>query len=321
MMGEEPLIQILMATYNGSEYLAQQIESIINQTYKNWELLISDDCSIDETLIIIDKYTLEDSRIRVVSKDARHGSARDNFLFLLTAANAEYIMFSDQDDFWLPDKIQITLEGMKKAENEFGAATPILVYTDQKVVNKDLEVLAESLLELNGYDPYTNDTPSFIAENHVAGCTTMFNHPLLKEALKLSDPSTVFMHDWWLAILASIKGEIVYLDEKTSLYRQHDNNEVGGGRSILELLRNFSFEHFRNRWALSFSQAGILTQEFLKPGSEHYEVLKEYSRIPQMPRLKRIGALKSTGTLAEKMPNRLLQLSCVLSLKRQKDRK
>ena len=96
-----------MATYNGERFIAEQIESIQRQSYKNWRLLVSDDCSTDGTLDVVRRYAAEDGRIRIVSEGVKHGGAKENFFSLMTCSDAPYCMFCDQDDVWLPDKIRL----------------------------------------------------------------------------------------------------------------------------------------------------------------------------------------------------------------------
>lgn len=106
-------IDILLATYNGEQYIHEQIQSIITQKYTNWTLLISDDCSSDDTLNILREYEKMDSRIHIVSHGIRYGSAQANFMSLLSATTAQYISFCDQDDVWDSDKLSRTIRAIK----------------------------------------------------------------------------------------------------------------------------------------------------------------------------------------------------------------
>ena len=102
----EDKIDILMATYNGEKYIVEQIDSIINQTYKNWNLLIRDDNSTDRTLEIIKNYQKKDARIRILDNNKVNLGIVKNFEKLLKISESELIMFSDQDDIWKKGKIK-----------------------------------------------------------------------------------------------------------------------------------------------------------------------------------------------------------------------
>ena len=120
------MIDILLSAYNGQKFIKEQIDSIIGQTIGDWRLLISDDCSTDGTLDVLATFR-EDSRIELVSQNVKYGSARDNFLNLLNYASGDYVMFCDQDDVWLPDKIEVTLRLMEELERANGSDIPLLV--------------------------------------------------------------------------------------------------------------------------------------------------------------------------------------------------
>lgn len=219
-------IDILLATFNGERFIAEQIESIQAQTYQNWRLRISDDCSSDRTLDIVRHYAAQDKRITVVSEGVRYGGAKENFFELIKTSNAPYCMFCDQDDVWLPKKVEKTLGTMLELEN--GAHdTPILVFTDMKVVDSDLNVIHESFERFSSIDPGRTKFSQVIAQALGAGCTMLVNRRTCDIALCIQSYSNVIMHDWWLCLVASAFGQIGYLDEPTSLYRQHGMNEVG----------------------------------------------------------------------------------------------
>ena len=115
MKNQKEQIDILLATYNGEKYLSELIDSILSQTYKNIRLIISDDCSKDNTREILDKYKKEDSRVIVYKQEQNQGYVK-NFEFLLKKVESNYYMLADQDDVWLPEKVEKSLQKLK-AEN------------------------------------------------------------------------------------------------------------------------------------------------------------------------------------------------------------
>ena len=118
-------LAILMATYNGEEFIREQINSILNQTYKNWKLIIHDDGSTDNTVDIIKEYTKKyPNKIILIEDNIKCNGAKENFSHLIKIAyknfNFDYILFSDQDDIWLPNKIEVSLSKIQEMENKFG---------------------------------------------------------------------------------------------------------------------------------------------------------------------------------------------------------
>lgn len=223
-------VDILLATYNGERYIAEQIESLQRQTYRNWRLLVSDDCSTDDTLNIIHSYAAVDSRISVVSEGVRHGGAKENFMFLLGKSDAFYAMFCDQDDVWLPERVELTLGLMHDLEKKYGAESPLLVFADANVVDECLDVKAESFEEYSCINPNRTAFAQVLAQSIGAGCTYLINRPLMLLARRCTDIGSVVMHDWWVALVASAFGHIGHVDRQVLLYRQHVDNTIGAAR-------------------------------------------------------------------------------------------
>lgn len=129
LINERP-IAILMATYNGGQYLAEQIESILAQSNKEWTLYIQDDGSKDNTLAIIQKY-VDDNRVVWVESGLTRQGCCMNFMSLLNRVESRYYMFCDQDDVWLSEKVQISIDEVRRLE-KVNPDKPILVHTDKK---------------------------------------------------------------------------------------------------------------------------------------------------------------------------------------------
>ncbi|WP_438467772.1 glycosyltransferase family 2 protein [Streptococcus pluranimalium] len=213
-------VNIVMSTYNGEKYLADQIKSIQSQTFEDWQLLIRDDGSSDNTVSLIRDMAKKDDRIHFINdgQNENYGVIK-SFYHLVKYDSADYYFFSDQDDVWLPEKIEVTL---KRAQSET-SAKPLLVYTDLKVVNEDLEVLQESMIKSQSHHANT-ELVQELTENTVTGGTMMINKAL---ADKWQVYDNLLMHDWYLALLAASLGKLVYIDQATQLYRQHDANVLG----------------------------------------------------------------------------------------------
>lgn len=253
-------VNILMATYNGEKFLAQQIESIQKQTFKEWNLLIRDDGSSDKTCDIIRNFTAKDSRIRFINENEHHNlGVIKSFFTLVNYEVADFYFFSDQDDVWLPEKLSVSLEAAKHKASD----VPLLVYTDLKVVNQELNILQDSMIRAQSHHANTTLLPE-LTENTVTGGTMMINHAL---AEKWFTPNDILMHDWFLALLAASLGEIIYLDLPTQLYRQHDNN-VLGARTMdkrFKILREGPKSIFTRYWKLihdSQKQASLIVDKY-----------------------------------------------------------
>lgn len=246
-------VTIILSVYNGAAYLSAQIDSIIRQDFQDWILLIRDDGSSDETVAIINRYAGQyPGKIRLVCDEEGRLGASGSFLHLLRYASGSYIMFADQDDIWLPDKIRVSLEKMKKMEGKYGAKVPLLVHSDLKVVDSGLNVLSGSFWQYQHLDPRESVVFSrLLMQNTVTGCTMLINDALRRKIFAAQEG--IIVYDWWIALIAAAFGKIGYITSPTVLYRQHAGNAVGakswgwkyiadaalsGRRNIKQLIRN-----------------------------------------------------------------------------------
>lgn len=240
---------ILMATYNGEKFISDQIFSIQNQTRTNWRLYIRDDGSTDRTMSIIEKFVNEDPRIKLISdKDGNIGVKR-GFMRLLRMTKAEYYFFSDQDDIWLPDKMDETI---KKFETH-SSKTPVLVHTNLTTVDEKLGILNRNFYPISNKIDNLN---VMLASNSVTGCTMAVNNAL-REKIYNDPAELMIMHDWWMGLCAVTLGSIEYVQKPTILYRQHATNQVGTDTTLREKInRVFSYNTEVRRAKGSFKQAG-----------------------------------------------------------------
>lgn len=215
-------IAILLSTYNGSNYLEQQVNSILRQTNHDWHLFIRDDGSKDGTITLIQNLA-QDPRITFFNKEkiVNVGTVK-SFMELLKGTDASYYMFSDQDDYWQPTKVQDTFDEMQRREKKY-PNKPVCVHTNLQVTDSKLRPY-----RLYNEMPSWNDFPRILFNNCATGCTMMINQDL-KKIVKFDqiDYQKVFMHDWWLTLIAACFGKVSYLDKPTILYRQHGSNVLG----------------------------------------------------------------------------------------------
>jgi len=228
---KEETVDILLATCNGFSFIASQLDSILFQTHKQIHLIIRDDVSDDSTRKILETYAQRfPDMITLIPADRRLG-INGNFSCLMEHSTAPYIMFADQDDLWDHGKVSKTLEKMKELENCYSVDMPLLVHTDLKVVDRDLNDLSSSFWHYSGITPLHSQTLNrLLMQNVVTGCAMMINRPLLQLAHPI--PENAAMHDWWIALVAAAFGQIEALPLPTLLYRQHGKNTLGAQKFI-----------------------------------------------------------------------------------------
>lgn len=289
------MITVLMAVFDGEKYLKEQIESILNQTVKDIKIIIRDDGSCDNSPRIIDDYCNRYPQIITKLEGTPTGSAKQNFSELLRNCDSDYIMFCDQDDVWLPNKIEKTFAAMKSAEN--GGKTPVLVHTDLKVVDQNLNVISPSFFSFQRLKQKRLCLSALLVQNYVTGCTIMINRALQKMCGLI--PKDCIMHDWWIALVAILFGEIVCINEPTMLYRQHSDNQVGAKASYgIDFIKRklATLDTVRENYDATYVQAKALLDYYGSLLNEDVKNLIEiYCQIPKMNKFKKIRTVQKYG--------------------------
>jgi glycosyltransferase involved in cell wall biosynthesis len=225
--GSLPEVEVLLATYNGDRFLREQIDSLLQQDYAQVRVLARDDGSSDTTVNILNEYAKRfPERFTVLQEGKATGHPKLNFLCLMQSSTAEYLCFSDQDDVWLPDKVGVSMAAMKKLEEAHGRTSPLLVFTDLRVVDARLQLVHPSFWkrgDLNAKNIHR--LARVLSENVVTGCTAMINRQMCELAMQLPDETP--MHDRWIGLLAASLGAAAAIPQQTVLYRQHESNAVG----------------------------------------------------------------------------------------------
>ena len=218
------MINILLSTFNGAKYLAQQLDSIVVQSYSDWRLLVRDDGSTDNTWTILQSYADKDPRITIYQDGKNIGAMRSFERLLTQNSDAEYYAFCDQDDVWEPDKLSLSLNAIHQAEQQY-PNKPIVIHTDLKVVDSQLRLLAPSFWQYSNLRPDLLDTHlRYLAiSNSVTGGTMLFNQQARSCALPFSEKA--YMHDAWIAHQGT--RILIPLYQKPSAYRQHQDNTLG----------------------------------------------------------------------------------------------
>jgi rhamnosyltransferase len=284
--GAEPPLAILLSSFNGARFIAEQIASICRQSYTSWTLVVRDDGSSDETVRIVEGLASQDARILLHRDQRGNLGPAQSFGVLMQVAldlGARYVAFADQDDVWQPDKLEIQLASIRAQEHALGSAAPLLVYSDLAVVDEKLHPIHPSFLAFQGLGQ-GRELPLrlLLTQNFVAGCASLINRALLQVALPLPD---VVMHDWWVALCAAALGEIRCIPRATVLYRQHAANTAGGRwwvrASVDAAVHPIRWwRASRAAFGAAVIQAGYLAGrvECQSPGAGSLVVVREYCR-------------------------------------------
>lgn len=218
------MISVCLASYNGEKYIREQIESILAQLGENDELIISDDCSTDKTIAVITE--IKDKRIKLVENKKTLGYAH-NFENALKNSSGDYIFFSDQDDVWLPHKVQTMLPYLKS--NNY-------VVSDAYIVDKDLNIKGR----MSSWRKHQKGYLRNLYKSMYAGCTSAFTKEIKEYSLPFPSSQNI-QHDTWIGLLCELKFNVIYLNEPLIYYRRHDRNTSGAGskstKSFFYMLR------------------------------------------------------------------------------------
>ena len=239
-------IDILLATYNGSQYLPEQLDSILSQSYGNINVIIRDDGSSDNTVMIIKEYEQKDNRVKLLNDSLENLGFVRNFEELMKNSTSDYIMFSDQDDIWYNDKVEISYARMKAIEESNGKSCPILVHTNSRIMNYETRTKALFISDYAKNSSFENSFFNFF----VQGSTMLINGSLKREALPFS--KEVYLHDRYLHLIAEFIGIRSYIDVPTMDYRQHSNNEIGSSVNVIDKIKNKRYFNLKDRELLIF---------------------------------------------------------------------
>jgi len=292
------MITVLMATYNGAEFLPAQLDSLLGQTHMPDRIVIHDDQSTDGTPAILERYRqAHPDLIEVTLNPTNSGGSARNFMSMMTTIRDDYLMLCDQDDVWLPNKIEVSYERIRKLEAARGDGLPCLVHTDLTVVDDGLKVISGSF-RASTFANYDRTTlRDQIIQNTATGCTVIYNRALAD--LITTIPQHMVMHDWWISLIAAAFGHIDHLDTPTILYRQHQSNQIGvtDMRTLrYKLSRLVNPRQVRADIAKTYPQA----REFLDTFADRLDpaqtrLLQDYCAIPAKRKLGRITAVTRLG--------------------------
>lgn len=211
-----PLVSVVMATYNGERFIGEQLESILTQTYTNLEVVIVDDGSTDQSYTILETYAAKDTRIRLFRNEYNLGYVK-NFERGLSLAKGEFIAPSDQDDLWLPHKIQFLLERIGDSA---------IIYANSSLIDEHGNRMGKKLSDVKRLTTF-NDCLNYTIGNSAPGHGMLIRKEIVTACFPLP---TMIPHDYWLGFIATFYSELTYVDEVLVLYRQHGANVFGAAK-------------------------------------------------------------------------------------------
>ena len=297
-------IVILLATYNGEKYIRQQLKSLFEQTNQNFRLVVHDDGSSDATAQIINEYRDKyPDRIEIFYGNSC-GGPKENFLWMLGRVEADYYLFCDQDDVWLPEKLQRSMDALASEEDNYRSSKeevpPVCVFTDMRVVDEELNTLSDSFIRYIGRVPENTAYTQILIDNPAAGCTMCFNRALRDLVVDLApsvDLNNIPMHDAFVLEIAAIMGKVVAIDEPLAYYRQTGHNAMGAvtesesdkaSRNIEDLKQGNIFQKKK----AFVEESRLFAAEILKADwlpKDKKNVLLRFSTIGEKGKLKRMS--------------------------------
>ena len=212
---QNSLISVAMATYNGERFIAEQLESILNQTYKNIEVIVCDDASSDATVSILKAFAQKDARVRLIENKSNLGYVK-NFEKAISLCRGEYIALADQDDIWMEEKLAILKE-------EIGSAS--LIHSDAYLIDANGNVFSHSYTQYERKYLHPKNIVELIFNPAVTGCSVLFTKALQKKILPFC--KEIYVHDLWISMIAFKEQGIKYCDKPLLQYRQHGGNQIG----------------------------------------------------------------------------------------------
>ena len=286
--------EVILATFNGSNYIVEQLNSIASQSIPPSRIIISDDNSSDDTLAVAYLWSRQNKiPVTFMPKVYKNLGCCRNFERLLDFTTTQYVMIADQDDVWDVCKAEYLFEEIFRLnKNSFGTQMPLLVYSDLKIVDQNGNFLFNSFYSYQNINPLKNDFLSLAIQNVVTGCTCLVNQECIRAALPF--PDSVILHDWWLGLVASKLGQLSFISLPLVNYRQHDTNLVGAKsfyRLLFDKLDRLLYTQFIDDFMhIRLAQLNVLLNRFAEPNSQHCLIVNKLFSVNPLARF--VAALR-----------------------------
>lgn len=279
MNEEQNRVDILLSVYNGEKYLHEQLNSILNQTHTNWRIIARDDGSTDGSVSIMNEFASQyPENFLIIRQPFGNVGYKNSYAILMQHANADYIMFSDQDDYWLPDKTELMLKEMKLRHKN--NAIPALLCCDLSICDENLNLLVRSYYAHIGLNSGYGSQIILLA-SQLHGCAFLFNKPLLDMCNKIIVAENglknfaVTGHDTFLSVISALGGNIYFYDNPLVKHRIHKENTIGYSAA------------YKKSWLLQlkiivkylFNNKGYRNMLYGKKISENIQIIEAYRKI------------------------------------------
>lgn len=210
---DAPLISVALATYNGEKYIKDQINSILNQTYKNIEIIICDDNSIDKTYSILTSFQ-KIHFIKIFRNKSNLGYIK-NFEKVLSLCSGDYIAFCDQDDIWLPNKLELLFKNIGNFS---------LILSDSVIIDSNGKIISSSYFKMRNENFESNLSFKLLLGNSFQGCMMLFKKDVLTYALPF--PKSYPPHDWWISLISCKLNGIKIFPTSLMKWRRHSQTDT-----------------------------------------------------------------------------------------------
>lgn len=300
--------EVVLATYNGEGFIEEFLQSLLDQSYADFSILVRDDLSTDRTPDILrDWQPRFEGRMRIVSDGTSTGSAKGNFARLMAETSAERILFADQDDVWTSDHVSTIVNLLRDEEEQCGRECPVFAFTDLVPVDRDLVTLADSYFRYKRIDPNSSQILSkTIVCVPMLGCAAGINRALLELAVPVPI-DRVTGHDWWALLLAAAAGKVVYSENRTVHYRLHGSNSSSQMQTSVNVYLSKTGKAARVRRGLDLRrEQARAVRDRLDP-IRHSDAIKVLQRFEDVvtsgPISRRIGLLKGNYLYSDPLRN------------------
>lgn len=290
---EKPLIDILLPTYNGSKYIRVLLDSLLAQTHTNWHLYVRDDFSKDNTIEIVKEYIANHpNKITLIDNGGKNIGINKGFSTLLKISTAPYACFCDQDDKWMEDKLEVSLDAMLKLEKKL-PNKPCLVYSNLCMVDDELNVIAESRWKADFIKPHYLSLAKLLIQNPINGCVMIMNKRLVEVAQPIHPDALWFDH--WVALVAAAAGKVEFIDRTTIYYRIHEFNASRGENRVTrtdeedQLTRKLSNKNFKEYYKQLENQAVAVEDRIKEHG---YDSKKSLTVLSDFLSIKKVNPFK-----------------------------
>ena len=310
---------VALCTFNGQDFITEQLESIFSQTIPPQQIVICDDRSDDDTVDIIRKIAENHPQIdwKIIVNEQNLGVVR-NFEKAISLCDHEWVFLSDQDDWWLPEKAEKIFAFAEKKKKS-------VIFSDALLVDEKLESMGKTMFEnirffqpeRKGFYKGNNARGLLLRKSLVTGATLAFKANVVKSFFPVPE-NDYFIHDGWIATLAACINELGFVDEPLILYRQHANQKIGGKLDQNLEMRDEIFWEQRLGLPLNAKKTDRITASIKTFGEREnviYEFVKTHSEKFPAETLKFLSVRRKLAQQLLNKPKGMLQRLKCLSLK------